>query len=425
MCALVIAALVGSAVVAVTATAATPSTSDSATALIAGTVVGPNGVAAADAIVSLIAWPTPEHLSELEIGDAVSTEVISTTSATSAGRYSFTPNLGALGPDYVTPDGSVNLELDATAGGSEQQWSIPAALPGSAASTSAGPSTAVQTSRPASVDFDMYSDTLTEEIGATPAHTSSIATVPAPEFRTAYHASDVVDGVPPEGFCSAYVKYRLEPNRQEEFLNLYTFSGHAQVTETLNSTHSLGVSLALSKGGWEVDGSANLEKDTSAGGEDSYTNNVRLSNAVNAEEYQQTCTTFSDTEEYHYMQRPDSFNQFLTAVDPINPIAWNASNCYRKTSGSYWKTQGSNQDFAHGFKTPFIEVGSQAAYSQQTSVRWYPGSEGEWLCGSTSAGFLTSPFAGGTVSPAGGGGCGVTPMGAGTTTAPRNPDVVC
>ena len=372
--------------------------------LISGAIVGTDGSPAADATVSLNAWPTPQFLAAQAIGDKVPVKAITTTTTSRSGRYSLDPDLSSLGPDYVSPDGSVSLEIDTAQGDASQEWSIPAAIPRSRAAEASADSI-VAGSRPGVLDFDLHRGTLAQRVGAAPVHTQKLAATRNPVSSD--HVAPMDNTAPG---CFGWTSYKSFPDRSEAFLNLYTYSGHATVNEKIGSSHSLGVSANYAGQGWALHGSLSLEKQSSTSGTDSFTGNTRLWNEVNARECDDYCWDSGHTDpHYNFQMRPVSFHMFLTRRDPIAARFWNTLYCDSEYSGTYGKTQGSNQAFSLGLKLPYLSVEARAAFSHETTVSWSPGSVGEFLCGSNSLGFASAPFAGGEPVPSGGGGCGIQP----------------
>lgn len=390
-------------------------TAAGATAAIRGTVTSTSGAAAAGASVTLVAWPSADYLDALAVGDTVPTVAVATTTTASDGSYSFSPDFSALGSDYLSTDGAVNLDIEAVVGATMQQWSTVSALPGSIAAqddASAGV-TGVRTSQ---VNFDLETATVAESAGPsvdsetvpTASGSAAVSAQPSGTLTSMQPSSMQTDAVPddpiPPG-CTSWSDYKFWGKRQEKFLNLYTFSGSTEVSESNGSSHSLGVGINVGSGGWSADGSMTLEKHTSSSGSDDFTGNEQLSNYVNMHQYERSCWGVNYSG-YHteYEVRSTSFNSYLAVRTHIINRSWNINDCVYYHSGHYTKSQGSNQNFSTGLSAPYISLHAEASFTHDTTVTWSPGSAGEELCGSTSAGWASAPFAGGEAYPATG--CG-------------------
>jgi hypothetical protein len=383
------------------------------TQLVSGNVVAPAGSAPATASVSLVAWPSDDYLAAQTIGQTVPTEVLATATPSAAGSYTLSPNLAGVGANYVDPDGLVNLELDTTLGSQSQEWSLSAAVPGSVAATQ-DPQLAVAGSTPDTVNFNMSQATVTQTDSTGVSETDPVQLTSADTLSQATHGvgpgaapatGNSPDDHPDPAGCSGWTYYSYYGNRNETFLNLYTYSGDTTVTESAGSTHTLGVGADENNNGWGLDGEHSITKEASASASNSWTSNEQLKNTVNEHEYQRYCWLQDDIN-YHaeYKIEAVSFNAFLTSATHIINTNWNSKNCHLYASGNYTKIQGSNQSFSGGLNTPFISLKSQAEFSKDSSVGWNPSSAGEEMCGSTNAGWASAPFAGGEAVPATG--CG-------------------
>lgn len=160
----------------------------------------------------MVAWPTPSYLDSQALNASVPTLVVATTTTDSSGDYSFSPDLSSLGATYVDADGSVSLEVDAVQDGTIQQWSVPAALPGSEATTS-NPDVAVLASQPAVVDLNMATSSVTQtdangsaEIESVPTDTGGVAGASSAAPQAAPDDNPGVSG------CSGWTNFASYPN---------------------------------------------------------------------------------------------------------------------------------------------------------------------------------------------------------------------
>jgi hypothetical protein len=391
-------ALAATGVAAITYVIATPATGSGAapvsTALVSGQVLNAS-VPVKGASINLTVWPNQAELSKLPVGATVSTRSIASIVTDAKGNYTLSPDLASLPAAYREPDGTVNLEMDATSTATTQEWNIPTAIPGSAAAAMS--TVAVATARPAGVSFNLGKATVTTRLaGSTRAHAVTTAKAPSRSAlaRPGGNSAQTVtpDGPPFEGGCAAWVTGATVVNNPERFMNLYAMTqAHASLAEKVGSSHTLGVAINYGSGGYSVSGSVAMHTTTSAGGTLSYSANRTVYNSVNYRQYSRRCY-HSYGSEVEHEAKPAGFYDLQSKSAAISPITWTACSA-PKSSGTWVKNQGSNVEFSVGVTLPFASVNSQAGFSADTEITWSP-TASVVVCGNTENGWIISPQAG-------------------------------
>jgi hypothetical protein len=361
--------------------------------------------------ISVEAWPSGAVLDSIAEGDTVPVVTLQTTHTNALGYYDLDPDLTALPADYLEPSGAVNLDVmiaDASSGGSES-YSFSAAEPGTDAVDNPLVATA---DRPQTVSFSLASNSVSAGLGSETAATNTTANdVDAADADTGGVVSPDTPYPTPGGgtTCDPWKKSSPYNGRRENFMNLWT-AGAADVHEEVGSSHTVGVGVAVTGGGWTVSGSTETEAHSGAGGDRSYGHNYLLANAVNMQHLTAYCGKYVQNSGggwtlkrwYKHRQVVSSMNALLLD-DPhsIGDHNWPTGNgaCRHYTGGTFTKTSGSNSTIAVGVDGPFINVNARAAYTKDTAVVWHPPASGAYLCGSNTKGWASAPYAGEDKNP--------------------------
>jgi hypothetical protein len=357
----------------------------SAAGLVSGQVLD-RGAPVSGAVVTLTAWPNIATLSALPDDAAVATQVVATATTSTDGSYALTPDLAALSAGYREPDGTVNLELDATTNAAEQVYNISAA-DSSSATAAAHVGTAVASARPETVTFDLGRQTVADSLSAAPNQTAS---VPTDTFAATASGGPTKIPVPPPP-CEGYQASTWYYQRQETFLDVYADAGaHGTVTLTSESSHTLGIGFDFDAAGWRASGSLTMETDTSSASSLTYAGGYQLSNEVNYRKFTEVCPG-RDT---RYEVRPEGFYAEQVPRLRVNVGGEYWTNCEKYFAGAeFVKDRGSNFDFTTGMHAPFVDVSAQASFSHNTEITFVVTSP-QLLCGSTKQGPGSAPEAG-------------------------------
>jgi len=362
--------------------------------LLAGTVLGTDGTAAAGARVDVAAWPNGASLEALPKGAAVPLLDLGQATTDTAGRYRLDNALSSIPAKYLEPGGTINFDVTATLANDMQQH---LSTTGARAAAVATPGVAVPGVQPARITFNMKRQQVVQAVGKA-ASTTTPARALATATTSADHPSPLA-GVPTPG-CTTWAKSTFYPNRTEHFMNLYTY-GSASIHLETGSTQSLGIGFSAG-GAWSGDGNATLTTSSSSAADGAFGSSQQLSNLVNYVAYNRTCPVKGGTTRYEHLVRPSSLAYLLTSAVHIPDRSW--ASCYPYSSAmrgkQYSKQQGAGQEFAVGISLPFMYLNARAAYTQSLSATWTIPSAGEDLCASSSAGWVLSDLVGGRAHPA-------------------------
>jgi hypothetical protein len=330
------------------------------TALVSGQVL--DGDAVSGASVTLTAWPSTDTLNTLADGVTVPTRTISITSTDANGNYAASPNLADIPAIYREPDGTVNLQVEASTGTTDQIFNLPSATPGSA--SAALMALGVPGARPAIVTFDLGPQLVTETIAG---HTTS-AKVATSHSPSSAPGTKKPAGTPYPGGCRSWVAGSYIRNQPERFMNVWAISvGHAEVEQTVSSSHTLGIGLSVSGSAWRADGHAAITTHVSGGAAVTYSAPRTIYNAVQYRRYARTCFEPSRSVTENEV-RPAGFNDLFSKTISISPNTY--PYCVVKSTGRFFKNHGSNYDYSAGVSLGFVSLESQAQYSNDTTIRW-------------------------------------------------------
>jgi hypothetical protein len=358
------------------------------------------GRAVSRADVTLVAWPNAHTLGTLANGARVPLATISTAVTDANGRYSLSPDVAGLGAAYREPDGTVNVEVDASSTTAAQTYNVSIAAPSSVASTN--DMIAVASSRPEQVSFDLSDQTVTTAMNGAPAMTKQVAAARHAAVPSAKISMGSAAGMQPDGGgvnCTSWAS-TYYPARQEVVTAIYTDStARAYMTETSSSSHTLGIGYAVDSGGWGQSGTANYTTNSSTAVTVGYSRATQVSNQVNTRRFETLCKWIADgvpgQREYHSVRASGGFYSFLTPS--LNKYLYNMtwSPCILYGADvTIEKQHGSDYEYSTGFKAPYVSLSAQAVYSSNTHITFHT-TDREWFCPSNSnLGMDLSPMIG-------------------------------
>lgn len=164
-------------------------------------------------------------------------------------------------------------------------------------------------------------------------------------------------------------------------------SGAVTTSVDFNSgtSHTLGIATELAGGGFKAGGSATIS--ASSGGTDSYAGIRWVRNRYNYRKYTTGCAGFPKT----VTHRPISIYSFHETSTGAN-VKYYAHCSDRRRTGTLWKSAGQNYTVNGGVNFKGFGLNAQAGWNSDTKIAWHFAGWGR-LCGSTSAGWVTSPEA--------------------------------
>lgn len=243
----------------------------------------------------MVAWPAHDTT---PVGGTVPTLTLASTRTSASGTYALKLDLAGVPAAYREPDGTVDVDVDVDveSGPSVQSFSLPVAAAGSLGAQTAG--TAVAGTRAAAIKFDTLQHTVTTKVGSAAPTVSATPDTVAAAAKSTMTRSHIrpnpggYPGVPYSGCSTNWKKVKQYPLRKEVFMNLYAWSGApGTVEETSSSSHSLGIGVAVTGGGWSADGSITKDTNLDAGATRTHTHHLQLGNSVEIAHLTQRCWT--------------------------------------------------------------------------------------------------------------------------------------
>jgi len=344
-------------------------------------LVARDGVPVAGASVSLVAWPTNPILATLPAGAAVATLPVATVNSDSTGRFSIQPT--AVPADYRDPEGTTNYELSVADGTRSVLWNLSLTFTNGATGgrwTTAGEPSASQ-GPGTSLRFDLG---VHSGVGIDLPSAMTSQTAPADDVvQTGFTAVPAQSVAPACCVCVWAATNNWYYNRPEKFMAAYAWSGaKVTVTQVNGTDHQLGIGYQVSGGNWSQSGTMNLDESSGGGAEVAGFINKYIYNAVNYRDWVNSCGATQ--------RRPASTYAFISSTTSASHPTW--SYCTTYTSGTFWKTSGTNVTYSAGVNIIVLSVSAQSGWNTSTKEAWVVTSATK-LCGSTSQGWVSSPQA--------------------------------
>ena len=361
-----------------------------------GQVTNSSG-AVSGATVTFVAWPNPDTLDAIPINGDVPLVTLGSTATNSTGNWTYSPNLSSLGASYIGDDGSVDLQTEVVSGLNEQDYTT------SVASTDTDDDNVATPTNPETLDSNLTSQTVTDTMDGDTDTTTDMVSAGTSAATARPNAGFKPDpSPPPPPHCGA-MKHTSSYNEEpEQFLDLGTDNGvTAKVTETIESSHELGVGSDISDNGWGASGKTSVTASKASEAIVDYSASHSLDNEVNYHVYTQTCDYGPKGGTSHYTH-PTSFYalQVPALSKSIETPLYQYCTTYNK--GTFIKTVGHGHSFSAGVKLPFLSLSAQAAYSRHTETAWTFHGNNRQLCGSSDKGWASANEASAYLSTNGG-----------------------
>ncbi len=381
--------------------------------VVTGTVTN-GGAPVPGALVRLTAWPKVSVLAAAHAGVAVSLLQAGSAVTGADGAYALTLDPASVPPEYVDDVGDINLTLRAETASYEMQWTF-GVVQDNTSVTTAGVASALRAAGSRSsaplhgkwIGVGEARDALPHldlELGAHPSVRDANASgawvkraTGRAKVTSTQRAADralvkrMTRGVlaaPASATVCTSVPGAFHNNLSEFFAHAYGWSGaKPEVTETVSSTHSLGIGLQVGSGAWQVSGDESVQTHTDAGGDLTYPSSTAVFNRVNYRDYSTSCGGL-----VQHTKVAVSFYDLLNESDQenITPPRWSCDTYH--TSGLWHKSTGKNTRFAGVIDIGPINVDAQAGWTTNTELSWTITSK-SWMCGSTTSGWASSPEA--------------------------------
>jgi len=331
--------------------------------------------------VAVVAWPNGKTLDSLKNGARVPLVQVGSATSNSTGAFNVNMNMASLGSRLKETDGSVHVEVDVSTPTKSSTWNV--AIP-----------KAQIAARPTSVPLPAYAFDLTRGTVSGPgvtAETARLAVVPDPSLvsRMETSARRSTSPSPPspspsgtESPCNEYARAKV-PDRQEHFLNVYTWAGvKAVVTETHGSQHSVGVGVSRSGSSWSASGSVTQTWSDSNTVTAPFTSSRSVGNAINYRKFQLICQKQNNG----WKVLPTGLDALMPSTFTRQPIAspkFKHCQPYRKGQ-TYTIDHQDNATYSGGVTLGFVNLSAHAAMTRQTSET-FSMSKNSFICGNNTS----------------------------------------
>lgn len=353
------------------------------------------GVSSAQVLA--FAQPDQEALGKLPNNKFMETPLMASADVGSDGNFTLSSDPASIPAVDEAADGMVNVEAVVVSGGQQLTYAFSATPSGGkwVSLTSGDPATAA-------LDFNMaggtavnakYSPTkwLNENGRLATSKTTRFAPstlMPASTrlqkiASTSATTDATAAGVPICGIYGTSTYYKARP---EHFVNVYDDgSANAHVGEGQSSTHTLGIAVELSGGGFGASGTASISRNAST----NVTSADRAHshgywNKVNYRLYTNTCAQRLE-------KKPVSFYDFISA-DIDSDVLYDSQNnsCGDKSNGDVWDTTDATAvTFGGGVDLGGINVSAHSGYGKSVNIHYKFTQRGS-MGGSSSFGPLQS-----------------------------------
>jgi hypothetical protein len=382
-------------------------TLDTGNTLVASGLVLDNGLPVAGADVTATAWPDVDVLSRLRAGQTVPTKTYAIVRTDDSGAFQVSIDPGSLDRRYFDAKGRVGISLSVAHSSQEIQWDFSATNLHDARSAVWGNPrirTEDSTARlagnqaPTQIRVELGSHPTVEEVGRNPADWigadhQALGAAGAAAARQVFSKSRARTRVASP--CMSIALNEYDNGRSEEFVNtIGVLNARPIVIQKQGTDHTLGIaaSAASSPGSFKLSGSATLSFEAAA--ETTYGVSERAVNKVNYRKYRDGCPG-----NFSYKWRPIGYHSLNAGAVSIPRPSWNANdvNCTTYSSGTYYKSRGTNVVFSAGVDLKVVDVSAEAKFSSETQLKWVFTGRAK-LCGSSSSGWVSSSQAGAFVA---------------------------
>jgi hypothetical protein len=335
--------------------------------VIASGRVTQNDLPVSVAQVQVRVWPNLQFLENVPEGESFDLPVIyDGVTASTDGTWEAEVDPAFITNDYREPDGTVNILVAVTDGLEQAAWNLSVArgVDGTWNTALAG-------------GTDLVRPILNFNFGSTPTVSDHNGTHEV--------ATDSKSGIfqPTQYGCGNTVAGDWHYGRGEFFARVFgTADAPATITQTYGNDHELGIGFDPSgTATWRMSGTSKISLSASAerGG---LAGSVAAWNKINYRDFVTACIG-----EY---RRPISAYGLLTGFTATGTPRWTACNPYY--SGQASKVQGRNTTWSTGVDIGPIKVSAQGGWNSEVKTTWTFRAP-EYICGSTSQGWVSSPEA--------------------------------
>jgi hypothetical protein len=178
-------------------------------------------------------------------------------------------------------------------------------------------------------------------------------------------------------------------NNPERFLNLHGVQGIPETaTQSATATHTLGVGVYTSGGGWGQSGTQSIARSASGSASTTRNTSYSLYNRVNYRIYRYTCAGTH--------RKPWNFYDVVTD-DGAYVLYVRFTYCGRNAAGDNWDSgSATNITWGNGVDLGPVKVSAQSGYSSSLNVHFHFNRDG-YVCGSDREGPLQSSQVGAAV----------------------------
>lgn len=354
---------------------------------------------AAHGHLAIYAWPTTDRLASARTGEQLAMALLQSGPLGADGRFSVQIDNAKIPVGYETSSGQVDLRVVVTAGQRQSTWDT-------SVSNSAGNwnTTRARSARMTSVDqvtldlagetAELASDPKDKQINRGPTTVGqarlagqalatsdkNLAVEPAPQ--TSVSSVGIINAPTETCVTTAGSSYN---GLTETFATVYGWSGATGTMDSdTGSNHTLGVGLGSSTG-WKQSGTVSIGSGAGAtvgGIADAY-----VVNKVNYRDYYSSCSAFTTRKATGFYALLPS-GSFTRATD----TNYTTGCSYYYPGGTAWKSNVSNYTYSGGVDIGPLNVSAQSGWNTATKMTYNVTSKSK-ICGSTSAGWLSSPGA--------------------------------
>jgi hypothetical protein len=343
-----------------------------------GIVVTRDGSPVARAQVVIRSMPSQAASAAAATGEILDTPVVASGRTNGSGRLQLTP--ATIGRDRLDADGTANLVAEVTAGGDYLVWRFPLTV---------GRSSSGAGHRTVDLRMDVGSDPGAADMTAPPARWQGMDAkklTSAGLLRTSKERARAA-GASPMIVCNYYWTSSYLTQKNMTIGNEWSWSG-AKMSQTYDAsvTSTLGVAVN-SNGSWSAGGTVGFAVTSAAGGTANGLYNNVTYNQITYRGQTNTCS-FGVT--YLPYQTVNILYPILGWPVSAHPI-WSTCGVY--SNADMYKTAGTNLTFGAGVDLGAIKVSANTAWKADNKLTWHFGTSASKLCGSTSAGWASSPEA--------------------------------
>lgn len=373
-----------------TPTAAQEAVDGDVPVMVEGTITSDGAPASAEVVA--VAWPNEAVLENLPEDAEVPLLPLATADAdATSGGYALEVDPDTVPLEYRGTDGQVDMDVTIRSDTTEATWAmsvVPDATSEFWVDASTSESDVVADSAPLlSADLatgELKLSAMKLETSETPHFEPGPRSPGSDGFAAQADETESTYGVSTMAVCSTWKK-ELKTGVVANTTRAQGLSGvPAKVDVEVGSTGTFGIAAQTSTGAYSAGGTRTIS--SAAGAERSWSSPVFAQHRVNYRRYWNDCTGRSTW-------RPESYYALLSGAVATSRTTYSLANCTTYSSGTYWKSAGTAYTISGGVKFPNISLSAQSGWNSKVRTGWTFSTKAR-LCGSTSSGWVTAPWAG-------------------------------